>query len=119
MGGALFDDQLGRYAGLFELRDENLRWLDRNEFVSIAMNDERRGIVIGDVVDRRDAPADLDDSFVFGDGNVHVVDLTEFLKAKRGSKGRQCAATEAEFSLLAIVEEIGRRKEACDRLHPA
>ena len=58
----LLDDQLRRHARVFELGDDQFRLLNRHDFISIAVHDQRRRISRRDVVDRRNFPADGQDA---------------------------------------------------------
>ena len=41
----LAHDQLRRHAGLLQLRDDDLRLLDRHQLVRVAVDDQRRRVV--------------------------------------------------------------------------
>ena len=65
--GAFLDDELGLDAGGLELFQDQLRLLDRNERVGVAVDDQRGWIVGRCVIDRADLAGDFRDPGLVGD----------------------------------------------------
>jgi len=113
------DDQLGRHTHFLELRHDEFGLLDRHQLVGVAVNDQRRRIVRRDVIHRRDRPADFPNLLLVGHRHERLRLRVEGLERKGRLEAGKGAAAERFFALLAVVEEVGRREEAGDGLHPA
>ena len=118
VAAAFLDDQLGRHAGFLELLHDQLRLLQRHQLVGVAVNDQRRRVVARDVVDRRHFLADLLARFQVDRleqlrGRVLHAEIERRLEAVLGLDAQRLHAR------LAVVQEIGRRKETGHGLHAA
>ena len=100
--------ELALPADRFHFLQENLRLLDRHEFVSVAVNDEHGRHTRLDVVDRRNTLAKLPLRLRL---RRHV--------PKRAAEILQDSLAERALARLAVIQKVGRWKETRHRLDGA
>ena len=115
----LLDHELGLDAGGFQLVEDQLGLLDRDQMIGVAVDDQRGRIVGRSVISRADLPSGLDDLVDVSHRHKVVSRGVQLVKVEGGLEPGERPAAQGDLTGLAIVEEIGGRKETGDRLNPA
>ena len=115
--GSGAEDQFARDFVFFQLVDEDVRLLDRDDFVLVAVDDQHWGIVGGDVRDRRNLLSDLF-QLRFVSDPLEAFGLRVVLdEIKRCRQPGERAGAERDDARFTPILKVGWREETGDRLH--
>src|SRR5262245_50956394 len=119
MACTLLDHELGVDSDTLELVDDQLRLLDWHQQIGIAVDNEGRRIVGGDMVHGADLAADLENPGLVGNRSEALGGGILLVEVERRLESLEDAPSERVLPRFAIVVEVRRREEAGDSLDTA